>query len=294
MVNTLNMNSRHTRKVRSGLGERILSGLTAVIFFLTSLDVSMAEGLSTSQPVSVGIESAMISQIKIPSKWGDIISRFEGDSKHVVIQIQDAHCNFEAQSNTARILEELFKQYGQDLRMINVEGSSGDLDTSLLSLFPDTQIKKQLGLYYLRQGKISGAEYLSIIKDKPLKMRGVEDLSLYFQNLKWFDRSLEFRLKADELIESLKKTLGELQEKVFNEDLRQFLRSEEDHKRGKRSLSNHTAILRELGDKKGVKVKDLKNVSLFLKTEEESGAMDFKKVDEERTKLVDQLLSKLS
>jgi hypothetical protein len=252
---------------------RTLSAIITLAFSISNLEIPTVEAEISASTGRLG--SSIIQEIKIPTKWGDIVSRFEGDSKQLIIQIQDAHCNFEAQSNTARILEELFKKYGKELKVVNVEGSSGVLDTSALTLFPDREIKKQLALYYLKKGKISGAEYLSIIKEVPLELQGVEDLGLYFQNLKWFDRSLELREKADELIKGIQKVLNELQEPVFNDELKQFLRSEEAYEKGKTNLVEHLTLLKRMGEKKNVKTKDLKNVNLFLKVEEESQAIKF-------------------
>jgi hypothetical protein len=275
----------------------VFSALILIAFIPSNLNIPMAEaGISHFNPDRLEIipDSSIVHEIKISPKLGDIITRYDGSSKNVVIQIQDAHCNFEAQSNTARILEKLFKKYREDLKIVNVEGSSGELDTSALTLFPNAEIKKQMALYYLKKGKISGAEYLSIIKDEAIKIRGVEDLKLYFQNLKWFDKSLEYREKADQLLDGLEKTFGQLQAKVFNEDLKRFLESHENYEKGSLSLIDFIKRMDEVSQRKEVKVKDLKNVSLFLKSEEASREIDFEKVEKERTESIDALLPLLS
>ncbi len=234
------------------------------------------------------------SSLHIPSKLGQITESFEGKSNQTVIQIQDVHCHFEAQSNVARILDEILKKHeGHGLEVINVEGSSGLLDTSLLSLFPDSKIKKSLALYYLKKGKINGAEFLSITKDRPLKLNGAENLNLYFENLKWFDRSLKLRRDAQETLEKTTEILDQLKEKVYNLELKKYLTQKNDYEESKTDIETYLNGVQKLSEEKNVKINDLVNVGFFLKSSRMGREIQFDKIEEERAKVIEKLLPKL-
>ena len=64
------------------------------------------------------------SGIDIPSEFGEIKSAYQGLQDLLIVHIQDAHVNEEAQMNISRIIEYLSKQ--SKTRLVGVEGASGE------------------------------------------------------------------------------------------------------------------------------------------------------------------------
>src|SRR3989338_1042649 len=74
-------------------------------------------------------------RIQFPSEIGEIKATFKGAQDRVVIYIKDAHVNEEAQRNIGRIIELLARE--SKVKLVGVEGASGDMDTALFAAFPD-------------------------------------------------------------------------------------------------------------------------------------------------------------
>ncbi|MCX5715590.1 MAG: hypothetical protein NTV07_01770, partial [Candidatus Omnitrophica bacterium] len=123
-----------------------------------SQEVEGAAKLAVTNP-----ESIIISE-----NVGRVKEIFRGEPQKLIINIQDAHCNFEAQTNISQILDTLGNNYG--LNFVALEGSSGEIDPSLFTTFPDEEIRKEVATYFLKKGKINGAEYLAITSKNPPKL----------------------------------------------------------------------------------------------------------------------------
>jgi len=98
------------------------------------------------------------------------MARSSANGGKLVIHIQDVHCNYEAQSNIAKILESLARRYG--LSLVAVEGAEGAIDTSWFKAFPDEEVRKEVADYFMKRGEITGPEFLSITTGYPLRLFG--------------------------------------------------------------------------------------------------------------------------
>ena len=78
------------------------------------------------------------------------------DSKETIINIKDAHDNLSSQESIVGILDNLFTNY--EIQTVAVEGSTGYIDTSLISSFPDKAIKTRLAETMMAEGRLSAAE----------------------------------------------------------------------------------------------------------------------------------------
>jgi hypothetical protein len=128
------------------------------------------------------------------------------DTEEIIINIQDAHASLTAQYSIVEILDTLATNY--DLNLIALEGAEGPIDTSLLKTFPDPEIRKETAEYLLRKGKMSAGEFFSIISEKPIKLYGIEDDSLYRQNVEAFNKVMDKKLECVKNIDAILKTLN--------------------------------------------------------------------------------------
>ena len=127
-----------------------------VSFAVTKDDVGVPEIAGTTSPLAV-------EDIGIAIDSGTIKSKFLGKTDKVVVHIQDAHCNYEAQSNINKMLDQLTKEAG--IGIISVEGAEGIVDTTWFRAFPDAEIRKEVATYFMKKGEITGAEFFSITSD---------------------------------------------------------------------------------------------------------------------------------
>ena len=146
--------------------------------------------------------------ITIEKDYGLIKSKFLGNSNKCIINIQDAHCNYEAQTNIVNILETLIKNHS--LSLISVEGADGLIDTTWFKAFPDEEVRKEVATYFMKKGEITGPEFLSITKNYSVKLFGAEDRAYYIQNLNAFTSSYPLKSDTEKYYNSIKNALNRI------------------------------------------------------------------------------------
>jgi lipoprotein signal peptidase len=168
-------------------------------------DESFINELRRSVPASQG----RISEIHVASpdnRW--------------VIHIQDAHCNYSAQKNTARILDKLQRWCG--LSAICIEGASGAIDTSPIRSFPVQSSRDSVADYLLQTGDITGAEYYSITCDAPVSLDGVEDAGIYNDNRTALINAVSVKQAIDRVFGMLHSAISAYRNTLYTEELTQI------------------------------------------------------------------------
>ncbi len=145
---------------------KILSCIILVCFIVTScfgevfLEVCQAQG--GVRPVAApAYEQFDLEAFHLPRGLGEIkdvwkTSRMTDKDERVVIHIQDAHCNYDAQRRIADIIEYLRSNYG--VNTINLEGGEGAYDFAEFTDIQDKIVREKVSDYFLRQGLVSGSE----------------------------------------------------------------------------------------------------------------------------------------
>jgi hypothetical protein len=118
--------------------------------------------------------------IELPENLGVVTRQTAGNGGRQILHIQDAHTKIDSQKNIASLLDYLSSNF--DMNLVSMEGASGDIDSSVISAFPDLAVKKKAAEFLLRQGKIGAAELYSMIAEKPVQLYGAEDVALYEKN----------------------------------------------------------------------------------------------------------------
>jgi hypothetical protein len=117
---------------------------------------------------------------------GYIIDSFKGTSSQKIYCIQTLHANPSAQKSICDILSILKNIHKDSLKIVGIEGSYGNIDTSLISSIPNKKIKKKLIDQFLNKGKLHGAELYDILNPNQIYLYGLEDKNLYIKNFQTF------------------------------------------------------------------------------------------------------------
>ncbi len=184
------------------------------VLFCVSLKVALAH--AASQPAEP-IRNPQVSDIFVPAELGYILETSEPASataSPLIIHIQEAHTNYEAQRNIIGILERLVQQHG--LKLILVEGGSGDVGLAYLRAYGPPENRRDVGEKYLRLGILSAEEYLDIVSDRPLILWGVEDRVLYRQNVDAFLSAESLRKSLQPVLASIRETVELLKPRVLD------------------------------------------------------------------------------
>jgi len=245
----------------------------------SGVDSKVAKDKASKQSTLKGVLES-----SIPSSWGVIREVHNAGSDKLIINVQDAHCDFEAQQNISKILDRFAANYA--LKLITLEGASGVVGNPILSRFPDKRVIKDVSLYFMKEGKLTGAEHLAANTDYDLKLYGVEDISLYMENLAAFEQSEPFKKEVKQYFAILKEALDKIREYIYNIKLKQFDELKDNYSNKKISFSEYTVSLFKL-----VKENNLDDLAYptFSELQKAIGLekqVDFQRADAERNQLI--------
>ena len=176
--------------------------------------------------------------LTIPEKIGTINRGFQGNQKTIVC-IQDLHCNYEVQKNIAGIIQHLVRKH--ELRLIGEEGASGTVNTAKIRTFPIKRTREQVGDYFVKQGKLTGAEYYAAASEHPMMLEGIETPDLYAASQKAVRSFLNFESQG--YCCDLRGLLDELKISIYNPRLVKFDCSRMAYRKGDLNILKYSAHL---------------------------------------------------
>ncbi|MDP3919808.1 MAG: hypothetical protein Q8R76_03265 [Candidatus Omnitrophota bacterium] len=172
---------------------------------------------------------SVIDKITIPDSIGTVKERYHSANPNapLIVYIEDAHSQYQAQVNIQNILSHLKKEYG--LNTLLVEGGLGKQDPRLLKFFDDPQWNRDAAESMARDGLIGGVELFMLEEmladdDDPVQAFGVEDPSLYRRNLRAFRSVLERSATAETVLARTKAQILTRGSRVFNKKLSDFFK----------------------------------------------------------------------
>ncbi|MFC1658664.1 hypothetical protein ACFL1D_04665 [Candidatus Omnitrophota bacterium] len=229
------------------------------------------------------------SRFYIPSEYGSVKEVFETEGAiqekaKTIIYLQDAHCNYEAQKNMAGVLEFLIEQYG--LKLILVEGGSGDAGLSFLRRYAYQQAREEIADKYLRMGRISGEEYLDIVSDYNFELYGIEDEALYDAHLAAFLKLDSIKEEALRYLAGLSDILNNLSSYIYSDDLKQLDEKSNSYKDKGISLSEYCQFLKEMAYRKGLSIWEYPNLVAFSSTAYLETEIDFQQAELQRNAFI--------
>ncbi|MFA6610271.1 MAG: hypothetical protein WCT15_05435, partial [Candidatus Omnitrophota bacterium] len=231
-------------------------------------------------------------KVVIPRDFGLVKSNFVGNSGKLVIHIQDAHCNYEAQSNIVRILENLVKNY--KVSFVAVEGADGIIDTSWFKAFPDDEVRKEVADYFMKKGEITGPEFLSITTDYPIKLFGAETRDYYIQNLNAFTSSYPLKEETEKYYKNVKTALNRLKGYIYSDELKAMDSKVEEYETKKIQFNDYVRFLQGLSETHKINLREYDNFFKLVSTLVYEKKINFNVVDKERSVLIDELSKTLA
>ncbi len=155
--------------------------------------------------------------LRLPEKFGRIKQDFQGNGK-LIVHIQDLHCNYEVQMNIARTIHHLAAKYG--LRLVGEEGAFHTVNTAKISAFPLKKVREEVGDYFVKQGKLTGAEYYAGTGEYPIQLEGIETPALYHASMEAVHSFLNYESQG--YCYDLRETLDEMKTSVYTPLLKEF------------------------------------------------------------------------
>jgi hypothetical protein len=214
-----------------------------------------------------------------------------------VLHIRDAHCIYEAQMHIAQIIDRMVKRY--DIHLVAIEGSSGKIDSSLLTQYTTPLVREQVLQEFMKQGRLTGAEYAAVIFGLPISLYGIEDPDLYQKNLEAFKTLAPYREKSTQVFNLLEQQLKDLEPRFFSKELKEFSSFVQEYESGKRPVDQYGFELLNVYQK-NIGATDSKafseafpNIKFFVEKDRLEKELNFKKVEDERTQFFNDAAAKL-
>lgn len=287
--------------------KRFISVLIAITFFINTIGNADPIGSIGTCPALNPFSNEIIKNLFIPECYGTITERWNnGNNKKFIINIQDAHCNYEAQHNISRILEVLvrnYRDYGLDL--VGVEGAKGDLDLGKYGKYKDEKAKGKALDLYVKKGYVTGPEYLNITKYNklPFGIYGIEDGELYLENFISFRETWGNMKEIEYFIDEITEIIEELKKRIYSKELLEFDKKCSEYEGNKISLIEFIGYLSNqkpvTSNQKPdpcpawVPRRNQKNFNLILRLIELEKEIDFNIVEKEREGLLRELKKNL-
>lgn len=271
---------------------RVISAILICAFLWQEI-VFAQGGPQESQSVSGKVSPSKTDQLinlrefSIPRNLGTTKEVQPFNSKEVVINIKDAHDNLSAQESIVGLLDNLVTNY--DIRTIAVEGSAGYVDTSIISSFPDREIKKELSDRLMAEGLISAAEYYSIITESGAALYGIDDKKMHAEDMDAFRTCLEERGDNYKKARVLYQCLAALEDRIYSDELKTLETNSILKNNGSIGFTNRWDNIRAIGEKNGIKPASFINISNLLKAIELEKKCNFNSTNIERTALMNDL-----
>ncbi len=287
--------------LRKGPFKAITAIITLWSFLFITIAPDFAWAVKTEVLPAAASRPSPIENFTLPAYLGYVRDSYKSENrdqrtenreKTVVIHIQDAHCNYNAQKTVYSIIDYLNRTYG--VNTINLEGGEGDYNFSPFYKIEDASLREKTADYFLREGEINGAESFAINNPGKVALWGVEDTDLYLDNLNVYRSSLKDKDDIDNTLKTLSRSLADLKVKLYSKELLEIDRKINDFKSKTIELKDYIAYLMRASKDRGVDISDLANINILNKTLLLEGGVDFKKANIERDQLIDRLNKALS
>jgi len=242
-------------------------------------------------------------QLSIPAEFGSVKEHWPHTSEQgtvnsaqskIIIHIQDAHCNYEAQMNLAKMLEYLYLAHG--ITLVLVEGGSRSDSLSYMREYAPKDKRIEVADKYLKSGKICGENYLDIVEEYPIDVFGIEKPELYDANMNAFLSIDKIRDKDVTLLNNLTETAGALKEKIYSPRLLDIEKKKKDYADEKMKFKDYVIYLLSFTnarEESALKRRGLENIALYSQALELENKTDLKKTELERSKLLEYLTKTL-
>ena len=283
----------------------IVAVIAAAVLFVPVRDfIATQKLLKTSQdslPTIAPAEPEIVSPVKslpininVPEGAGHVVNGYKPKSEDakVIIHIQDIHTNYEAQKNLSRMLEAMVKE--NQLKLIMVEGGWGNVSLSYLREYADKERRLEVAEEYLKEGKISGEEYLDIVSDYDIELEGLEEEELYKANLDTFFEIEKFRQEGVKELARIDRAVESLKAKLYPAQLLELEKAAKDYDNEKITLAEYYRYMNTLAKKNKIDMSQYPNFKSFIQVTESEKEINFPTVEKERTVLIEKLSKKLS
>jgi|GEM_PF-1546036 len=273
--------------------------LWSFLFSIVGGDLAWAAKTPT-EPTRVGSDRAGglgipldLDNVSVPLRFGEIKETFKGSNGKTIIHIQDAHCNYAAQTSIDGMIRHLTDTYN-NVSLLSLEGGKGNYDLSIFTDIKDAEIRRKVADYFVKEGRVSGPEFFAINNPDKVTLFGIEDENLYRENLGTYRNSLAYKEEADKSLNTLSTAIANLKMKIYSPELKEIDAKMGEYKDNKIGFKEYIVFLTDKAKSAGIDIKQYKGIAGLISVLNDEKEINFREADRERNKLIDKINEKLS
>lgn len=215
----------------------------------------------------------------------------------LILHIQDVHMNQDAQRNIGETVRALMESGQVDL--IALEGSTEEINLQPFADTPHRQAVQMTADYLLRENKISGPIHAALTHAGQLpRILGIDDSVHYEANVQAYRTSAPTLEKTRQELKGLEWEMEAKKKTVFSPALFAYDQIVQAYRAGRVSLGEYVKTLTSAnasGQSNLIAGSSLSpSIRCFLDALKMEQTLDFKKVESERTRLLDRLTRALT
>ena len=273
----------------------ILKGLPSVTASaLGNLTPAAAEQLS-SGTTGIHAESLRALLKALPYEYGSVrnilFPSHPSSSSPIVLHVQDVHAHLEAQKNIGSALRALLfpsKDLGARVSLVALEGASTPIGLDKYRNYPDKDAVRETADYLLKENGITGPIHTVLTSEGPLPpVVGIDDDALHEAKLEAYRKSVGSVPDVKIRLAQRARENARLKAGAFNRALMDFDQTVQLYRQEKISLGDYVTAL-------AVAVNEVpESVRPFLDALRMEKSLDFKKVETERSALIEALVPRM-
>ena len=206
---------------------KVFTSLLIAIFSWGTLSWAAPGGIPAAGVISHAYQlNDVMAKLEIPEASGTIQDRFvpPGIPQYpLVIYIQDAHAQPEAQRSIANMLNHLGNQ--NQINGVALESGFGPLTPEILKLLPSQTANLAMANDLVEKGELSGAELFAVNHAAPsVRFHGIDDPRLYKQSYDLFRQLKEKKPEAERVLSVYDEIVRRVSKARLNPELFELIR----------------------------------------------------------------------
>lgn len=238
--------------------KKLIAVVTTACFLYSSVFSGIVQA-SVDKTHTIKEFKRILDNAVIPQSAGRVTDYSAGADDTVVINVQDLHCHAEVQRNIAKVIAALDEQY--PLKKIYIEGAAGEIDTSWLSGIKDKNFQKEMTETLVDQGRLTGAEYFSVLTGRPNILYGIENDKLYKENFVRLNTITINKERYRRITASLKAELETMKGRYYNSQNARFEKFLNEYRTGEMEPRKYYKLLEKYVEKLNNSAYRFKNLS---------------------------------
>ncbi|GEM_PF-5248910 len=263
--------------------KKFISVITALCLLISFVIGPTATNAMTNEEATVKYKQ-IFKDFMLPYNYGQITSAHYAGTDRVIINIQDLHCHPKVQKNISNIIEIFDKSFG--VKNVYLEGVYEQLSTKWLSDRIEPAKKNEILEKMLDTGRLTGAEYYSVVSGKTEIITGLEEKGPYLENLKRFGEIVDNQEKINLILNAMNESLLKVKKQYYTKRQYKLEELSKKYREGTISPQKYYVLLLKHTDKLGIDLSKYENTFTYMTLLEMQKTLDYSKITNELQNLI--------